>query len=74
MLTEPVDFDLEDGQGVDMVFALAVPQDSNEQHLQDLSAIAQLLANTDVRGKVSDLVSCYDVYDALIELSSSTEE
>ncbi len=73
MLTQPVDFDLEGDEGVDMIFALAVPKDSNEQHLQDLSAIAQLLAGTDVRGKVSHLVSGLDVHKALIELSSSVE-
>ncbi|MEM7083536.1 MAG: PTS sugar transporter subunit IIA [Pseudomonadota bacterium] len=72
MLTEPVDFDLEGGEGVDMIFALAVPTDSAEEHLKDLSSIAQLLANTDVRGKVSHLVSSIDIHDALIELSANT--
>ena len=71
MLTQPVDF--EGDEGVDMIFALAVPTDSNEQHLKELSAIAQLLANTDVRGKISHLVSSRDVHKALIELSSSID-
>ncbi len=74
MLTQPIDFDLESGEGVDMIFALAVPKDSNEQHLQDLSAIAQLLANTDVREQVNHLVSSQEIYHALIDLSSSQED
>lgn len=74
MLTEPVDFDLEGGEGVDMIFALAVPIDSNEQHLKDLSAIAQLLGNTDVRGKVGHLISSREIHKALIELSESLDD
>lgn len=74
MLTEPVDFDLEDGEGVDMIFALAVPIDSNEEHLKDLSAIAQLLANTDVRGKIGHLISSREIHKALIELSRSIDD
>lgn len=72
-LTQPIDFDLEGGEGVDMVFALAVPQDSDEQHLSDLSAIAQLLANTDVRSKVGHLISSTEIHHALIELSASID-
>ncbi|MFK8030239.1 MAG: PTS sugar transporter subunit IIA [Gammaproteobacteria bacterium] len=74
MLTQPIDFDLEGDEGVDMIFAMAVPENSDEQHLKDLSAIAQLLANTDVRGKVSHLVSSTDIHQALIELSASIED
>lgn len=72
-LTRPIDFDLEGDEGVDMIFALAVPQDSDEAHLNDLSAIAQLLANTDVRGKISHLISSTDIHKALIELSASID-
>lgn len=74
MLAQPIDFDLESGEGVDMIFALAVPNESNEQHLHDLSAIAQLLANTDVRGQVSHLVSSLEIYNVLIDLSSSIDD
>jgi len=74
MLTEPVDFDLEGDAGVDIIFALAVPEDSNEAHLQDLSAIAQLLSNTDVRGRIGNLTSALDVYKALMDLAMEAEQ
>lgn len=74
MLTRPVDFDLEGDNGVDMIFALAVPEDSDEEHLQDLSAIAQLLSNTDVRGRVGSLRNTTAVYNALMELAKEAEE
>lgn len=44
-LDSPVDFDAMDEQPVDLVFALLVPQDSTEEHLQILSTIAELFSN-----------------------------
>ena len=44
-LDNPVDFDAADGQPVDLVFALLVPEDSTEEHLQVLSMIAELFSN-----------------------------
>jgi PTS system nitrogen regulatory IIA component len=40
-----VDFDAVDGQRVDLFFALAVPQDANEQHLEILAALAGSFSN-----------------------------
>lgn len=39
-LREPVDFDAEDGQPVDLVFALAVPRHFTQQHLHVLADLA----------------------------------
>jgi PTS system nitrogen regulatory IIA component len=44
-LGTPVDFDATDDQPVDMVFALLVPENSTEEHLQILSTIAELFSN-----------------------------
>jgi PTS system nitrogen regulatory IIA component len=44
-LDRPVDFDAADNQPVDLVFALLVPEDSTEEHLQVLSMIAELFSN-----------------------------
>jgi PTS system nitrogen regulatory IIA component len=44
-LDRPVEFDALDGEPVDLVFALIVPEDSTDEHLQILSAIAALLGN-----------------------------
>ena len=45
-LDQPVDFDAADNQAVDLVFALLVPEDSTEEHLQVLSTIAEIFSNT----------------------------
>jgi len=41
-LAEPVDFDSLDGQPVDLVFALLVPEEATEEHLQLLAELAGL--------------------------------
>ena len=41
----PVDFDAADGQDVDLVFSLLVPEDSTEEHLQVLSTIAEIFSD-----------------------------
>ena len=43
-----VDFDTSDGQAVDLVFALLVPENSTEEHLQVLSTIAEIFSNSGV--------------------------
>ena len=44
-LEKPVEFDATDGQPVDLIFALLVPEDSTEEHLQVLSTIAEIFSN-----------------------------
>jgi PTS system nitrogen regulatory IIA component len=44
-LDQPVEYDAVDGQPVDLVFALIVPENSTDEHLQILSAIATLFSN-----------------------------
>lgn len=44
-LDEGIDFDATDNQPVDLVFALLVPEDSTEEHLQVLSIIAEILSD-----------------------------
>lgn len=72
MLTKPIDFDVDGEAEVDMVFALAVPENSDEAHLQDLSAIANLLSRTNVRERVGGVTSSVALHEALLELSRET--
>ncbi|MEN8107204.1 MAG: PTS IIA-like nitrogen regulatory protein PtsN [Pseudomonadota bacterium] len=44
-LDEAVEFDATDGKPVDLAFALLVPEDSTEEHLQVLSTIAELFSD-----------------------------
>jgi PTS system nitrogen regulatory IIA component len=47
-LASPVDFDATDGQPVDLIFTLLVPEDSTEEHLQVLSTIAEIFSNAGI--------------------------
>lgn len=44
-LENPLPFDAPDGQPVNLIFALLVPEQANERHLQILSELAQMFSN-----------------------------
>lgn len=46
-LKHPVDYDTHDGQPVDLVFGLLVPQHATGEHLQHLAAIAEKFSDDD---------------------------
>jgi PTS system nitrogen regulatory IIA component len=43
-LTEGIDFDAMDGQPVDLAFAMLVPSEATEEHLQILSRLAKMFS------------------------------
>ncbi len=51
-LRAPVEFDAMDGQPVDLVFALLVPEDATEAHLQLLAQLAGMFNDPDLRQKL----------------------
>ncbi len=51
-LTDPVDFDAIDSQPVDILFAMLVPEEAHDEHLQNLAALAGALSNTEFREKL----------------------
>lgn len=46
-LKHPVDYDTHDGQPVDLIFGLLVPQHATGEHLQHLAAIAEKFSDDD---------------------------
>lgn len=44
-LKHPLDYDAHDGQPVDLVFGLLVPQGATEAHLKHLAAIAEMFSD-----------------------------
>lgn len=51
-LEKPVDFEAADGVGVDLVFALLVPEDSATRHLRALARVSRLLRDREVCAKL----------------------
>ncbi|WP_416885000.1 PTS IIA-like nitrogen regulatory protein PtsN [Marinospirillum sp.] len=48
-LRDKIDFDALDGQPVDLIFVLLVPEEANEAHLQTLAELAQKFSDEDLR-------------------------
>lgn len=65
-LDTPIDFDAMDERPVDMVFALLVPEDSTEEHLQILSTIAELFSDESFCAGMRQCASNDCVYRILI--------
>jgi PTS system nitrogen regulatory IIA component len=53
-LAEAVDFDALDGHDVDLVFALLVPEETNEEHLQLLASLAAMFNESDLRERLRE--------------------
>ena len=51
---EGVDYDAMDGEAVDLAFALLVPEDATEEHLQLLAQLAGLFSDPKVRKRLRD--------------------
>jgi len=47
-LKEPVNFEAPDGQPVDLVFTIVIPEAATDEHLLILSALARLFSNEEV--------------------------
>ncbi len=57
MTSHPIPFDAPDGQPVNMIFVLLVPERANDLHLQILGELAQMFSDTQFRNK---LLACND--------------
>lgn len=63
----PVDYDAIDKQPVDILFALLVPQESTDEHLQILSQLAEKFSNEEFLEKLRSEQSIDAVYKLLAE-------
>ena len=63
-LAEPVEFDSLDGQPVDLVFALLVPEEATEAHLQLLAELARLFNDAALRRQLRQ-ADAHQAYDLL---------
>ena len=65
-LEDPVDFDAVDGKPVDLLFALVVPQQKNDEHLQTLAGLAELFADEDFCYTLRHTHDSEDLYNIAI--------
>jgi PTS system nitrogen regulatory IIA component len=67
-LKQPVDFDAIDDQPVDLIFALVVPEEKNDEHLSTLARIASIMQNDDYRQRLRSCSEDAILYNTVIEL------
>lgn len=66
-LTQGIDFDAMDNQPVDMLFALIVPEESTDEHLQVLALLASMFNDESFREKLHKSTSEDETYQLLTE-------
>lgn len=64
-LQQAVDFDAIDNQPVDLMFALLVPENSTQEHLQVLASIAGMLNDEQTREKLRQASSAEELYQLI---------
>lgn len=70
-LKEGIDFDAIDQQPVDLIFALIVPEEATQEHLQTLAQLAKLFNDEQVREKLRAAASATDLYQQLMDAAAS---
>ena len=66
-LSEPIEFDSPDGEPVDLVIGLMVPEVLEETHIADIKLVAEVLSDEDLRRRLRSMNSSNDLYKALLE-------
>lgn len=64
-LDEGIDYDAVDKLPVDLLFALIVPEDSTDEHLQTLATLAEMFSNSDIISKLRQSNTTTEIYSIL---------
>jgi PTS system nitrogen regulatory IIA component len=67
-LAEPIDYDAPDDIPVDILFALLVPEDEQQAHLNILGALAELLNDENNRQRLRNCQSDTELFNTFTEL------
>ena len=67
-LEDPVDFDSLDDQPVDLIFALIVPQEQNEEHLTTLARVASIMQDDSSRERLRQCSSSEELFNTALKL------
>lgn len=70
-LANGIDCDAIDRQPVDLMFALLVPEESTEEHLQLLAKLAQMFSDNDLREELRSAPDNQALYQLLIDWDSN---
>lgn len=65
-LETAIDFDAIDGEPVDLLFVLLVPEEATDQHLELLRQIASIFEQDDVRERLRNAPTSADLYKTVL--------
>lgn len=65
LLETAIDYDAQDGQAVDIIFAILVPEDANNEHLKCLAGIAEILSHDKILSQIRHAHSSKALYSIL---------
>jgi len=71
-LSTPVDFDSSDGEFVDIVFGLVVPENVADKHRAEITLVTVVLDDDELRTRLRRATSSSDLYRALVTGDSNT--
>jgi len=71
-LSEPIDFDSPDGEPVDIIFGMMVPEEIDDKHREDVKFVTRVLSDEGLRARLREMSSSSDLYDALINGAEMT--
>jgi len=62
-----IDYDAVDKAPVDLLFALIVPEDSTDEHLQTLATLAEMFSDTEIISKLRQSRSSTEIFTLLTD-------
>ena len=65
-LAQPVEFDSIDGEPVDILFAMLVPEEEHNEHLKNLAALAGALTRSEFRQRLRNADDNLALYQAAV--------
>jgi nitrogen PTS system EIIA component len=71
-LAKPIDYDAIDQQPVDLIFALLVPEESNEDHLKMLAQLAEIFSNQTFCQELRQIKTSAQLYQKLCQWQPSS--
>ena len=71
-LSTPIDFDTADGEVVDLVLGLMVPEAMNESHYADVRLVTEVLADDQLRQRLRESTSSSELYRNLVGDSAAS--
>lgn len=73
-VANPIDFDAVDQEPVNLLFALLVPDDSTEEHLQILAQLAEMFRDQNLCRALNEAETAAEIHDIVVSWTPQTKQ